>query len=245
MLASTVFAYSARLSRFLTFGVEAVLAGTTSVNEYAIGMDVFERDGNFDPRLDPIVRVHARRLRSKLVQYYETEGAGDPISIQLPLRSYIPVFQPKEPQTLQIRQLAPSRVDPDGHGSIVVFPFTNLNSNVRDDDFAEGLTREVTHSLACLRNWRIISWTGQDSRPDVCDIGRHLHSEAVLWGTLRRAENTFRISVELICTKDATVLGSDMYECEATGTVLTQQKIAQAVAQALGPGVGRVAHQCV
>src|SRR3954465_14796767 len=82
VLESKVFAIAPRLSKFLRFGVESALAGTNPVNEYSIGVDVFERDNSFDPRVDPIVRVHARRLRSKLAQYYETVGLEDRIEIQ-------------------------------------------------------------------------------------------------------------------------------------------------------------------
>ena len=43
-------------------------------------------------RLDPIVRVQARNLRSRLEKYYETAGAEDPIRIELPKGTYVPVF---------------------------------------------------------------------------------------------------------------------------------------------------------
>jgi len=60
ILASRCFGRSPRLSRFLRFLVENALAGTTgNLKEYAIGIDVFDRDPSYDSRLDPIVRVEA------------------------------------------------------------------------------------------------------------------------------------------------------------------------------------------
>ena len=51
-------------------------------------MEVFGRGEAFDPRTDTIVRVQARRLRSKLKDYYDAEGQTDPIVIELPKGHY-------------------------------------------------------------------------------------------------------------------------------------------------------------
>ena len=64
ILASKVFARSQRLSRFLRFVSDQSLQGN-SLKEYVLGIEVFDRGSSYDPRLDPIVRVEARRLRAK------------------------------------------------------------------------------------------------------------------------------------------------------------------------------------
>src|ERR1041385_6529413 len=85
VLASSMFARSERMTRFLCFAVEHALAGSGApIKEYVIGMEVFDRTSDYDPRVDPIVRVEARRLRAKLKAYYASDGAGDPILIELP-----------------------------------------------------------------------------------------------------------------------------------------------------------------
>src|SRR5260221_625797 len=99
ILASKQFIGSDRLSRFLRFAVERTLAeqsGTdqpTGLKEYIIATEVYEKDQSFDPRMDPIVRVEARRLRDRLKEYYEGEGSGNPVRIELPKGAYAPVFQ--------------------------------------------------------------------------------------------------------------------------------------------------------
>jgi serine/threonine-protein kinase len=73
--------------------VEETLAGRASgIKEQVLGLEVFDRGQDFNPRLDPIVRVQARNLRSRLAKYYEGPGAMDPIRIELPKGTYIPVF---------------------------------------------------------------------------------------------------------------------------------------------------------
>ena len=81
LLASSGFANAGRMSRFLKFVVEKTLAGESErLKEYVIGIEVFDRDASYDPRLDSIVRVEAARLRTKLAEYYAGEGRGAPFT---------------------------------------------------------------------------------------------------------------------------------------------------------------------
>jgi predicted ATPase len=82
------------LRRFLSHLVELSLAGNANaLTEYSLGVDVFDRGESFDPTTDTIVRVQARRLRSKLEQYYKTEGIEDPIVVELPRGQYTVVLR--------------------------------------------------------------------------------------------------------------------------------------------------------
>ena len=93
VLSSAIFARSARLASFLRFIVNEYLVGCeSSPKEYVLGVRVFNRDPNYDPRIDPIVRVQARQLRFKLREYYETVGHDDPIRIEIPKGSYLPAI---------------------------------------------------------------------------------------------------------------------------------------------------------
>src|SRR5271168_509728 len=93
ILKSRSFRQVDRLQRFLAFIVEETLAGRGEVlKEYPIGVDVFGKDSSFDPRMDPIVRVQARRLRIRLANYYRDEGHDDEIVIELPKGGYTPTF---------------------------------------------------------------------------------------------------------------------------------------------------------
>jgi serine/threonine-protein kinase len=80
----------------LRYVVEETLAGRGGlIKEYSLGAEVFARGDDFDPRIDPIVRVQARNLRARMAKYYEGPGAEDPIVIDLPKRTYVPVFATK------------------------------------------------------------------------------------------------------------------------------------------------------
>ena len=93
VLASGSFAGTSRLSRFLRFVVEQSLAGEAErLKEYVIGVEVFDRDERYDPRIDSIVRVEAGRLRARLDEYYRGAGAIDVVAIVLEKGSYAPAF---------------------------------------------------------------------------------------------------------------------------------------------------------
>ena len=86
---SELFAQANRQSSFLNYIVEATLAGSAErLNQYLIGLEVFDRDESFDPTTDSIVRVEAGRLRSKLIEFYAGIGQNDRILITLPKGGY-------------------------------------------------------------------------------------------------------------------------------------------------------------
>jgi len=64
----------------------------TSPKEYQIATEVFGRQEDFDPHVDSMVRVQAGRLRTKLGEYYSTEGADDPILVEIPKGTYALTF---------------------------------------------------------------------------------------------------------------------------------------------------------
>src|SRR5271165_2949391 len=94
ILASPTFRKAPRHCRFLSFVVWKALSGEgETVKEYLIGLEVFDRPSDYDPGSDPIVRAEARRLRTRLADYYKKLGKSDPIHIDLPKGTYVPVFQ--------------------------------------------------------------------------------------------------------------------------------------------------------
>jgi hypothetical protein len=93
ILATPAFVRSPRLAEFLRYVVEQRLTGRTDApKEIEIGARVFSKPPDYDPRIDPVVRVQARLLRFKLHEYYETAGKNDPVRIDLPKGSYLPTF---------------------------------------------------------------------------------------------------------------------------------------------------------
>jgi tetratricopeptide (TPR) repeat protein len=97
---STGFSRNERLRNFLRFVVEQKIQGKDQqLKETVIGSEVFGRKADYDPRNDPVVRMEAAKLRTRLMEYYSGAGAGDPLRIEIPKGGYVPqwsaILQPR------------------------------------------------------------------------------------------------------------------------------------------------------
>ena len=96
ILESATFRNAHTLQQLLQFLVtQASDPDTDTLKEYTIGVKALSRPEDFDPKVDPIVRVQTHRLRQKLRDYYDHEGRQDPILIGIPKGHYLPVFGAK------------------------------------------------------------------------------------------------------------------------------------------------------
>lgn len=110
LLSSERFRRSPSLSRLLSYIVERSLAGESEdLKEYTVGVEVFDRTESFDPRIDTIVRVQARRLRQRLKEHYAGPGADSHLRIMVPKGAYAPTFEiAAEPEALPASPEAPA-----------------------------------------------------------------------------------------------------------------------------------------
>ena len=77
------------------------------LKEYTVALEAFGKPATYDPRHDSTVRIQAARLRQKLVQYYLTEGAADPIVVDMPKGGFRLRFGPSPAATV-VRDDQPS-----------------------------------------------------------------------------------------------------------------------------------------
>src|ERR1700727_273617 len=144
ILRSRAFIQSHRIRRFLQFVVEESLLGQPHrLKEYLIGLGVFDGREGFDPRVDSIVSVDARRLRYKLEEYYRLEGRDDAVRIVLRKGSYVPIFEYRS------NGMATSPMAPRRSVEISPFSITNATANATPDTgaAAEEIQRRLAHVL--------------------------------------------------------------------------------------------------
>jgi TolB-like protein/Tfp pilus assembly protein PilF len=97
ILRSRSFQKAQRSQRLLRYLVQAgTTVPPTSVKEYTLALEVFDRDPSYDPGIDATVRVEASRLRGRLREYYDEEGRHDSLLIQLPKGGYALAFCGRE-----------------------------------------------------------------------------------------------------------------------------------------------------
>ncbi len=193
ILTSRWFLRSERLRRFIRFSANHALSGETDrLKEYLVGVEVFDRGPDYDPRIDPIVRVEARRLRTKLKAYYASAGRDDQLWIEFPKGSYSPVFR--------LRTFRQAKVKSTADAAIAVSPFLNFTNSTSNESFCEGLTEELVHRLTQLPGLRVVL-NHRASRG--VEIGKSLGRArgVTIWnlrGSIRGAEGDVRIVAQLI-----------------------------------------------
>jgi TolB-like protein/Flp pilus assembly protein TadD len=230
VLRSTVLVHAGRLSRFLTFVVDQTLKGQgDQLKEYLIGLEVFDKDASFDPRLDPIVRVEAGRLRAKLTKYYEAEGWNDSISIEFARGSYSPTFRRAESRAPLVR--------PPEAKTIAVLPFADQSPKQDQEYFCDGMSIELINALTKLEGLRVAAWstTRQLRRQDydVREIGRRLKVGAALEGSVRKQGEHLRITAQLVDTASGSYLWSETYDRSLQDVFAIQEEISRAIVTSL------------
>jgi tetratricopeptide (TPR) repeat protein len=120
ILGHTLFRGSQRLSLFLRFAVVNTIAGLSEqLKESVMGAEVFGRGPTYNPQTDPIVRIMAGRLRSKLMEYYQSDGAGDSLIIEIPRGGYTARFSwRKQPMAVTgaiVPEYSPTARPPRSH----------------------------------------------------------------------------------------------------------------------------------
>src|SRR5258706_972301 len=186
--ASSGFATADRMRRFIDFVVNKPLDGeAATVKEYLVGVEVFDRGRDFDPRTDTIVRVEARRLRKKLEEYYAQAGKDEAVYITLPSGSYVPRIEVRNSA-----DAAPGTSDPGRRrailwavcglailallgaavplfrkraapsaetGSVAVLPLVDLSPSKDQEYFCDGISEELINALSAVPSLQVAART--------------------------------------------------------------------------------------
>ena len=188
ILSSDDFDASPRSRAFFSFIVEETLAGREEdLTQSVIATRVFERRDDFNPTVDPIVRIQAGRLRRSLERYYLMAGAADAVRIELPRGTYVPLTRWTHPSEESARE-APAiarTLDADGWPSVIVGVFDAEGGSRppkvdpgRDVD-RDGRTATSASCCSATRTARR-GWLGQG---DFALSGHLSSSESGLWST--------------------------------------------------------------
>lgn len=239
ILSSPLFAQAGRLQRFLRYVVTETLAGRAEkLKGYTIGVEVFDREASFDPAIDAIVRVDAARLRAKLREYYENEGRGDPVRLQLPKGSYAVRidWRGEAGQAEKSKDtLLPKPIE--NKPSLAVLPFANMSSDPGQDYFADGITDCLITDISRLPDLFVISrqssFTYKGAAKRAEDIGRELGVQYLLEGGVQRAGDWVRISAQLIDAMSGAHVWADRYDRELKDIFALQDDVTRHIAAVL------------
>lgn len=127
--------------------------------------------------------------------------------------------------------------------SIVVVPFANTSGSADDDPFIDGLTDEVIGALGKVPGLRVTARTtafalkrkGLDARTIATVVG----VTYLLEGSVRRAGDRLKVSVQLVEAAQVSVIWSESYDRLVGDIFEVQEELARAIVSALGPALGK------
>jgi adenylate cyclase len=240
ILASGDFDASPRSRAFVRFIVEETLAGRQdALTQGALATQVFGRRGDFDPTVDPIVRIQAGRLRRSLERYYLLAGARDPVRIELPRGTYVPIFrwapagQDRASEGHAARHPAPT----DGWPSVVVSLFETGIPGPTLDEAAASFQEDLSVEMGRYGDVRVVLRRDRDR------LGSSPGKDATfaLSGRLSRDEEGPRVTARLLDCRTESQVWAETYHGEPGASFY--EETARVIAGRVASEYGVVARQ--
>lgn len=245
---SRTFSASKRLCRFLKYTVNSVLDGTQDeLKEVSIGVHVYDRKNPYEKSEDSIVRTEARRLRSKLKEYYESEGRNDSVIFRYQTGNYVPVItQRQDPCPPKVDGVEPGLsqdgMEP-GKGIVVaVLPFLDLSGSELSARCAVGLAEELNHGWTHVDGITVVNMEGPSSSSPSCsnvmERAQQHGVQVVIGGSVWEEGEYLRVTIRLVQPNGLTAW-SQRFEAKADahGLQALTQKLASALISRMRPEI--------
>jgi len=234
MLQTDIFARAERQKRLLAYLISQTLAGHCDrLKGYTIAIDVFDRSSDFDPTVEPIVRVEMARLRAKLREYYADEGRLDPVRIEIPKGAY----SVRICDTADARLGGADAARKEEKPSLAVLPFANMSDDPGQDYFVDGIVEDLTTDLSKLSGLVVISrqsaFAYKGTGKSAGDIARELGVRYLVEGSVRRAGHRVRIAAHLIDSATGAHLWADRYDRDLKDIFDVQDDVARRIVKSL------------
>ena len=212
-------------------------------------MLVSERNGNILPvHLEPIQIPPTLKYQLAGIQHVECFKQGDSTDS---LKTIVRALQrlgvkvaalPPETKALAPAVQADARASAEPaagaeRGALAVLPFDNISPDPETDYFSNGLTEELIARLSMLRDIELVSRSAtrqfKDSRHDISAIGRELGVRYVVGGTVRRFQDSVRITTQLEDVGTNRQVWGNTYKGKLDDIFDIQEQVAQQIVEAL------------
>jgi TolB-like protein/Flp pilus assembly protein TadD len=200
------------------------------------GSDIFGDAVNIASRIQPLappggICISGQvfdQVRNKIPNRLEKLAPTALKHVLLPLDIYRVTLPWEAPE-------APSRGD--SRARLAVLPLANISPDPKDEYFADGLTEELISALSKIPDLRVIARTSvgqyKSTTKTVSQIGAELGVSSVLEGSVRKAGNRLRITVQLIDITTQDHIWANNYDRELDDVFAIQTEVAERTAEAL------------
>jgi TolB-like protein/Flp pilus assembly protein TadD len=206
---------------------------------------VSERKGHILPvHLEPTVIPPMLKYQLAGIQHVEYFKGGDSdANVKSILRSLERIGVTFAPPP-ELKAATPAvQVDVRGsarpveRGALAVMPFDNISPDKETDYFSDGLTEELTARLASVSEIELISrWATKqmkERKHDVRAIGSELGARYIVGGSVRRFQDSVRITVQLVDVETNRELWGNTYKGKLDDIFDIQEQVAQQIVEAL------------
>lgn len=243
ILKSTDFRATKLQRAFLEFVVTKTIAGESDeIKGYTVATEVFDRNEDFDQSVDPIVSIHANKLRRALERYYLTAGANDPLIIDIPKGSYVPTFTVQEVKTpeevipgIPERDLQDTALWP----TVLIRPLKCLKTETDMNYLSIGIATQIGIELSRHQDVRAIFHGSKGYGQRASDIGTRF----VLDGYIREDDTCLSLTFYLEDTVYGTQVWGDTFRCpkDDQNPAVFEEEVAQIVAVKVAGEYGIIA----
>ena len=225
ILSTDIFETSVVLSHFLKFIVEETLAGRErELKEYTIGIKALSKKSGFNPQTDPVVRIHAGRLRRSLHEYYNNQGKSDNILIAIPKGTYIPEFVKQDRSLDQTPFIQNQELIGLNKLSIAVLPFRIIGPEASSIFLADGLGDYISTELTRYSELRVISYYScrciAEKIIDIREAGLMLDAKYILTGSVQYESHRLCVRAQLVKSATREQVWAHVYEKQSTTSEL-------------------------
>ena len=243
------FANGAKLGQFLNYVVEQTLAGNPGkIKQYTIAVEALGYPPDFDPMNNPTVRILAGRLRRAIDRYYIDQGKSDPIRIDIPKGSYIPVFSGVETAAEATARSSVARRSPASaarqtqHPTIAVYEFQCGGDGQMNPMIAVGLSAEILVAMTRFADLSVVGplSRSQGSRDKLKTLLGEQGAAFALQGSIRSSGQKIRITTDLVDTATGVCLWGHTfkYDLDSASLFDIEDEVTSRIAGAIGDGLG-------
>ncbi|MFQ5545397.1 MAG: adenylate/guanylate cyclase domain-containing protein [Acidiferrobacterales bacterium] len=170
---------------------------------------------------------------TKLSLQYEPLGPQEVKNIEEPVLAHKVQLKTTSSIPSDSTMLSPNVSKP----SIAILPFTNMSGDVEQEYFADGLTEDIITALSRFRSFFVIArnstFTYKGQAVKIQEVGKELGARYVAEGSVRRAGNRVRITVQLIDADNGNHLWAQNYDRDLDDIFAVQDEVTQSIVTAL------------
>lgn len=232
MLTSPDFKATPQQTALFRYVVNQTLSGKASrIKGYTVATEVLGRGPDFNQSVDPIVSIQAAQLRRALAHYYLSSGQQDPVLIDIPKGTYVPLFKTRTEDRLPDSAVA--RAKPASRGkrpwpSVGVQPLRNLTGDADFHAWCTGMASEIACELNRYPDIRVMS-SGAGRQMAVDDKSQ---ARFLIGGTVRSDNKCIKLTLELTDIRSGRQIWSHSHQAshKVVNRIAFQEDIARGVA---------------